>query len=110
MKKLYTLAVSAFFLLTHYGHAQCTLAITTSEDTVCAGQMITLTANTAGPANALTSTFATNNNHRGNMFDIFATNAVTITSFDAHPQGNTTIEIYFRTSPYAGFETSSAGW
>ncbi len=113
MRKNYFLLLSvAFLFLVNAGIAQCGLSISSSASTVCSGDNVTLVANATPPVNtlALTSTLAGGNNHRGNMFDIFATNAVTITSFDAHPMGNTTIEIYYRTTPYAGFETSSSGW
>jgi hypothetical protein len=113
MKKLYIiLSVCAFVLFANTASAQCGLSIATTASTVCTGDNVTLSAIVTPPVTslALTSTLAGGNNHRGNMFDIFATNTVTITSFDAHPMGNTTIAVYYRTSPYAGFETSSAGW
>jgi hypothetical protein len=113
MKKLYViLSVCAVVLFTNTASAQCALSIATTASTVCTGDNVTLSAIVTPPVTslALTSTLAGGNNHRGNMFDIFATNSVTITSFDAHPMGNTTIAVYYRTSPYAGFETSSAGW
>ncbi len=113
MKKQYFLLLSAAFLfLVNAGIAQCGLSINSSASTVCSGDNVLLTATATPPVNtlALTTTLAAGNNHRGNMFDIFATNTATITSFDAHPMGNTTIAIYYRTSPYAGFETNSAGW
>lgn len=111
MRKIY-LAILALTLFASANLiAQCTLSIGNSaNDTVCAGQPVTLTANAVGPINALTTTMAAGNNHRGNMFTISALNQVTITSFDAHPMGNTTIEIYYRSGTYVGFETSSAGW
>jgi hypothetical protein len=112
MKKFYTLT-GAIFVFAVAASAQCTLAISAStNDTICSGQTTQLTANITVPTNAsnLTTTLAGGNNHRGNMFDLFATNTLTITSFDAHPMANTTIAVYYRTSPYAGFETSSAGW
>jgi hypothetical protein len=113
MKKIYsTLLVAASCLFAGTLNAQCGLSISSSAAVVCAGDNVTLTANATPPvtANAITSTLAGGNNHRGNMFDITAINTITITSFDAHPMGNTTIEIYYRASPYAGFTTSSAGW
>jgi hypothetical protein len=113
MKNRYLVLLSAgFLLLANAGIAQCGLSVSTTATTVCSGDNVTLIATATPPVNAsqLNSTLAGGNNHRGNMFDIFATNSVTITSFDAHPMGNTTIEIYYRTSPYAGFEASSAGW
>ncbi len=111
MKKFYSFSfLAAGILLANGLAAQCGLTLATTASTVCAGDAVTLTANATPPATTLTTTMSAGNNHRGNMFDIFATNAVTITAFDAHPMGNTTIEIYYRASPYAGFEASSAGW
>lgn len=111
MKKIYFAFCGLSMLFAAQASAQCTVAISsTSNDTVCAGTTVTLTAQTIGPGSALTSTFAAGNNHRGNMFDIHAFNSLTIMSFDAHPMGNTTIEIYYRPTPYAGFHSTSAGW
>ncbi len=111
MKKTYFFSLlAAGVLFTGSLAAQCGLTLTTTASTVCAGDAVTLTAIATPPATTLTTTMAAGNNHRGNMFDIYATNTVTIAAFDAHPMGNTTIEIYYRASPYAGFETSSAGW
>lgn len=112
IKHYFISASAALLLLANAATAQCGLSVSTTATTVCSGDNVTLTATATPPVTAmsLTSTFAAGNNHRGNMFDIFATNTVTITSFDAHPMGNTTIAVYYRTSPYAGFETSSAGW
>lgn len=113
MRKNYVLILlTACCLFTGKMMAQCGLTLSTTATTVCAGDNVTLTATATPPVNAsaLTTTLAGGNNHRGNMFDIYATNTVTISSFDAHPMGNTTIEIYYRTSPYAGFESTSSGW
>ncbi|MDH4472887.1 MAG: PKD domain-containing protein [Fluviicola sp.] len=88
--------------------AQCTYQISASDTTLCAGDSIVLS--TTGAQQALTTTLGAGNNHRGNMFDIVATNTVTITGFDAHPMGNTTIEIYYRPGTFVGFESNSAGW
>ncbi len=110
MKKIYQLITAFAIVFAGDVNAQCSLNVTASDMTVCAGETVTLTASANGPLSNLTAGLAGGNNHRGNMFDIYATNAVTITSFDAHPMGNTTIEIYYRTSPFFGFETSSTGW
>ncbi|NVB82785.1 MAG: hypothetical protein HOV81_30690, partial [Kofleriaceae bacterium] len=59
---------------------------------------------------SLASTMSAGNNHRGNMFDVTAVNTIVITGFDAHPMGNTTIEIYYKPGSYAGSETNSAAW
>lgn len=106
-------ALAGFTLLftTHYAQAQCTVAISPStNDTVCAGTSTTLTANSFGPSTMVTTTFAAGNNHRGNMFDITALNTVTITAFDAHPMGNTTIEIYYKTGTWNGFANNPGAW
>jgi hypothetical protein len=111
MKKLYFIAtISAFAVATTVAVAQCTSTITTTASTVCSGGNVTLNVDAVGPANSLSTTFAAGNNHRGNMFDISATNSVIITSFDAHPMGNTTIEIYYKTGTYVGSENSPASW
>jgi hypothetical protein len=44
------------------------------------------------------------------MFDIVATNSVTILSFDAFPMGNTTIEIYYKVGTWNGFANTPAAW
>jgi hypothetical protein len=62
------------------------------------------------PCDTLQTTFAGGNNHRGNMFDIVAINAVNIISFDAHPVGNTDYEIYYKVGTFAGSENNSAAW
>jgi hypothetical protein len=112
MNKLYfTLCAFPLLFTLNASAQQCTTSITTPDnDTVCTGSTVTLTGSTIGTISTLNSTMTAGNNHRGNMFDISATNTVIITSFDAHPMANTTIEIYYRPTPYAGFETSSAGW
>ncbi|RYY65070.1 MAG: DUF2341 domain-containing protein, partial [Chitinophagaceae bacterium] len=78
----------------------------------CAGNPVTYaTPQVILPAtNALTATFGAGNNHRGNMFNVQAINPLTITSFDAHPMGNTTIEIYYKTGSYSGFENNPGAW
>ncbi|HTL82073.1 MAG TPA: T9SS type A sorting domain-containing protein [Bacteroidia bacterium] len=113
MKKIYFLLTLAFAAVNYdHGHAQCTLSLSTTASTVCAGDNVTLTANATPPVTAMSlqSTFAAGNNHRGNMFDITAANTVTITSFDAHPMGNTTIAIYYKSGTYVGSENAPANW
>jgi hypothetical protein len=76
----------------------CSAAGTCPDGPVCTG------------AGTLQTTFATNNGHRGNMFDITAVTDVVIDSIDAHPEANTTIAIYYRTGTYAGFTTNPGAW
>lgn len=58
----------------------------------------------------LQASSAAGNNHRGNMFDLVATNTVTITAFDASPMGNTTIEIYYKVGTWNGFANTPSAW
>jgi hypothetical protein len=112
MKKIFTLVALGSFAFFSQMNAQCGLNISSTASTVCSGNNVTLTANATPPVNAmsLNSTMAAGNNHRGNMFDISATNQVTITSFDAHPMGNTTIAIYYKAGTWNGFANSPASW
>ncbi|PBQ30834.1 hypothetical protein CNR22_03275 [Sphingobacteriaceae bacterium] len=87
-------------------YLKCESQITASSTLVCDGQSVTLVA----PPTRLNTTLAGGNNHRGNMFNLVAINTLTITSFDAHPQGNTTIEIYYKAGTYSGFENASTSW
>lgn len=88
---------------------QCTVTISPQDPTICAGDTVNLHASVIG-TNALTTTFVGGNNHRGNMFDISATNDVVINSFDANPEGNTTIVIYYKVGSYSGSESNPAAW
>lgn len=90
--------------------AQCGLSVSANDTTLCVGESVTLDANVSLPATTLSTTMAAGNNHRGNMFDIVAINAVTITSFEAHPAGNTTYEIYYKAGTFSGFNNNAAAW
>ncbi|PHR36944.1 MAG: hypothetical protein COA38_01030 [Fluviicola sp.] len=88
--------------------SQCINSVTVADSTICVGDSVILTA--TGPGSPLTTTLSGGNNHRGNMFDIVALNAVTIQSFDAHPIGNTGYEIYYKVGGYAGSESTPTDW
>src|SRR5690606_26630883 len=63
------------------------------------------------PAQAsVTTTHAAGNNHRGNMFDIIATNTIKIVSLDVSPMRATEVEVYFRPGSYQGHVPSPDGW
>lgn len=86
-------------------------SVTISGDAlVCTGDQTTLNAIANGPGSQLGASSSAGNNHRGNMFDIVATNAVTILSFDASPMGNTTIEIYYKVGTWNGFANTPSAW
>ncbi|OFY89153.1 MAG: hypothetical protein A3K10_14040 [Bacteroidetes bacterium RIFCSPLOWO2_12_FULL_31_6] len=60
--------------------------------------------------NVLNAPAAGGNSFDGNMFDITATNNVTIETFAVTTDLPATIEIYARTGTFVGFTTSSTGW
>lgn len=112
MKKVLQLSILAFtFLLGFKAYAQpCAVVLSASDSLVCSGDGITLNALANGPDLQMDASNTAGNNHRGNMFDIVATNAVTILSFDASPMGNTTIEIYYKVGTWNGFANTPAAW
>lgn len=106
MKKI--LLLLSIFAMNPSVHSQCETSVYPEDSTICLGDTVNLTA--YGPSTDLTTTFSAGNNHRGNMFDIVAVNTVTIESFDAHPMGNTTIEIYYKVGGFAGSESNPGAW
>lgn len=93
-----------------YSDAQCTVSLSATDSLVCLSDTISLTATTSGPGISMMASNLAGNNHRGNMFDIVATNAITILSFDVSPMGNTTIEIYYKVNSWNGFANTPAAW
>jgi hypothetical protein len=111
MKKLGLLLLTCIGMMNiQRSFSQCTVSISSSDTLVCYSDTIALTANTYGPGNTLMASNTAGNNHRGNMFDIVATNDVTILSFDASPMGNTTIEIYYKAGTWNGFANTPSAW
>ncbi|WP_343636202.1 hypothetical protein [Fluviicola sp.] len=101
----------AFTLLGFKAYAQpCSTIIMATDSLVCSGDNITLNAFANGPDVQIMASNTAGNNHRGNMFDIVATNPVTILSFDASPMGNTTIEIYYKVGTWNGFANTPSAW
>jgi hypothetical protein len=110
MKNIFTYFLfSCFFLFAKNTFSQCSVNIIGTQ-TVCVGAQPTFTASLIGPVNSLMASNTAGNNHRGNMFDIVATNAITITSFDVSPMGNTTIEVYYKTGTWNGFANTPSAW
>lgn len=103
-----------FLAFTFFGfkaYAQpCAAVLSASDSLICSGDNITLNAFANGPGVQLMASNTAGNNHRGNMFDIVATNTVTILSFDASPMGNTTIEIYYKVGTWNGFANTPSAW
>lgn len=102
------LAVFSFAVTAAY--SQCTVSINPGDAVVCSGNNPLLTATAAGTFSQLNASTFAGNNHRGNMFDIVATNSVIIESFDVYPMGNTTVEVYYKTGTWNGFANSPASW
>lgn len=88
----------------------CSVVLSSTDSLICAGDSITLNALANGEEIQLMASNTAGNNHRGNMFDIVATNAVTILSFDASPMGNTTMEIYYKVGTWNGFANTPSAW
>jgi hypothetical protein len=67
----------------------------------------------SAPAQSLTTTYATDNNFAGNMFDVTASRNLRINSFDVH-LGNAgaavDVAVYWRPGTANGFENSATGW
>jgi hypothetical protein len=61
---------------------------------------------------SLFTTMAGGNSSSGNMFDVIALNTLTINGMSWHFNSNitTTVEIWYRSGSFVGFETSNAGW
>ncbi len=72
-----------------------------------------LTVSASAQLTTLTTTFAAGNGQSGNMFDIQATNAVSICTFDVHLNpGTWDMEVYVVTGggTYVGNEQNAAAW
>ncbi|MEM0996819.1 MAG: T9SS type A sorting domain-containing protein [Bacteroidota bacterium] len=56
--------------------------------------------------------YNSNNGQRGCMFDVLATNSITIRCFEANLYAGTTAnyEIYYRAGTHVGFENNAAAW
>ncbi|MCP4437673.1 MAG: T9SS type A sorting domain-containing protein [Aureispira sp.] len=65
-----------------------------------------------GGPTTLTTPLNTNNGQRGCMFDITATNTITVTQFSSCLYTGTTAnyEIYYKTGSHVGSENNSAAW
>jgi len=110
MRKFYILFLLPFLATIDSFSQACSVHISATDTLVCTGDEITLTATAYGPGSTLMASNTAGNNHRGNMFDIVATNDITILSFDASPMGNTTIEIYYKVGTWNGFANTPSAW
>jgi hypothetical protein len=97
----------------------CPADVTVNNDPGVCGSLITFidpivsdNCNFVAVSGNLTTTFAAGNGQNGNMFDISATNAITISSFDVLPANNATynMEVYYKVGSYAGSENNPGAW
>ena len=59
----------------------------------------------------ITTTFAGGNGCAGNMFDVAATNTLTITAFDVNfDAGTHMVSVYYKAGSYVGSETTAGAW
>lgn len=109
-KSFFGVLLFSFLLMNKIDAQPCSVVLSASDTLICSGESITLNAVTNGVEAQLQASNTAGNNHRGNMFDIVATNTVTILSFDAYPMGNTTIEVYYKTGTWNGFANTPSAW
>jgi hypothetical protein len=84
-----------------------------SNVTICDGNNTQFNATTSASNTLTVLTGGTNGCTGGNMFDItVGTKPITITSFDVTPDitGTQTVNVYYKTGTYSGFETNSTAW
>ena len=84
-----------------------------SNVTICEGNTTQLGATAISDKSLTVLTGGTNGCTGGTMFDItVGTTAITLTSFDITPDitGTQTVNVYYKTGTYAGFETNSTAW
>ncbi len=111
-----TLTASAFSpaIVSWYATPISTIVLGTGNNyTLSSGITTTLYAEAhSTTAGSLFTTLAGGNNANGNMFDVTAVNALTITGLDWHFNSNTTstVEVWYRAGSFVGFENSNAGW
>ena len=81
------------------------------DNTICFGDEITLTANiVTDTLISLSAGFAGDRPYDGHMFDITAINAVSISNFEGHFQGDADINVYYREGSHVGFESDFTAW
>ncbi len=58
----------------------------------------------------ITTTFANNNSHHGNMVDVYAKNDIIIDSLNVNIVANGWVKVYYRNRTCVGNNTSNVGW
>lgn len=96
--------------------AQCPpISISATDTFICAGDSTTLTILTSALDTGDVSTPVINNNGQdGNMFNITATNEITIRYFEGNiantPSVTTDYYIYYKVGTHVGFENNAGAW
>jgi hypothetical protein len=90
------------------------VSVTTADGTATSTGTYTVVAvtTTCTGAPPLATSYVSNNSNKGEMFDIVATNTVTITCFDLNLilGSNGSYEIYYKVGSYMGSENNPAAW
>jgi FG-GAP-like repeat/IPT/TIG domain len=90
------------------------ISLTTPLGTVTSATNFTVTSVgvQCSGATPLATSYVSNNSNKGEMFDIIATNTVTISCFDVNLilGSNGNYEIYYKTGSYVGSENNAAAW
>ncbi|MGB0916018.1 MAG: T9SS type A sorting domain-containing protein [Flavobacteriales bacterium] len=105
MRKIYFSTIAAFIAISVNAQNP---TITFSSDNICAGE--TITATVTGAETSLASSAADNNANNGVMFDLVGEAGAIIKGFTVNTETTASMEIYYRTGSYAGFEDSNVGW
>lgn len=106
MKNIYYVVGLSFLSIVTFAQE---LQVSLSQNTACVGESVTV--DVAGPELELATPASVANNNSGVMFDIVASESVTITGFTANPiNSGTDFEVYYRVGSFVGHETSSTGW
>ena len=109
-----TLSANAFAPVTWY-------ATPTPSNLIGTGNTFTATAATtttyyaqasSTSSGSLFTTLAAGNGQQGNMFTILPATNITINGVEMHfsSVGTTTVEVWYRTGTFVGFEASNVGW
>jgi hypothetical protein len=111
-----TLAATAFSpaVISWYASPVSTIVLGTGNNysvTAAATTTYYAEANSTIPGSLFT-TLAGGNSSSGNMFDVTAVNTITLNGLQMHFNGlsTSTVEVWYRTGTFVGFENSNAGW
>lgn len=109
-----TLTANSFGPVNWYSSPSSTTALATGNTFTATAATTTTYYAQASSTNSgsLQTTLVAGNGSSGNMFDIYAINAITINSVAVtiSSTSQTTVEVWYRPGSFVGFESSNAGW